>query len=391
LPEEVADVFMNRQRPGRGVSRGAVAFSLAAGVVCAISAGHSAEARTARPARAAQGSELFGVTCADARDCWAVGARTLSTAKVVTLIEHWNGVRWSSSGSANPSGSPDATLTAVACARASACLAVGNYQHSGKSFALAERWNGSRWSLVTPARPPGSTDFALAAVSCPAAKTCMAVGVNGLLTLAERWNGTRWRVSGSVSQGTEESGLSAVSCPSAGSCWAAGAWFSAATSGTLTEHWNGSKWALTHTGTSAVTGASLNAMGCRRSSCMAAGNLNARALAERLNGGRWTLAHPPKPAGAASARLAGVSCAATSSCMAAGVFTRTGGDKALTERWNGRTWSVVPAPSPSSQTQLNAVACTSSANCWTVGVTGGLTNSAKLIEHWNGKKWTVSR
>jgi hypothetical protein len=243
--------------------------------------------------------------------------------------------------------------------------------------------------LVTAARPAHSVDFALAAVSCPAVKTCMAVGTNELLTLAERWNGMRWLLSASASQGTQESELGAISCASTTSCWAGGAWFSSATSGTLTEHWNGRKWALAHTGTSAVTGARLSGMACRRAFCMAVGNRNARALAERLASGKWTVAYPPTPARGTSALLAAASCATTSACMAVGDFTRAAGDHALSERWNGTRWSVVAAPSPSSQTRLTSVSCTSSTNCWAVGITGGLTTTARLIEHWNGRKWVV--
>jgi hypothetical protein len=307
--------------------------------------------------------------------------------KVVTLIEHWNGSQWSASASSNPSGSTRATLDAVSCARASECWAVGSYAHSGKTLALVERWNGAKWILGTAARPPASVDVTLAAVSCPAVKTCMAVGVNDLLTLAERWNGTRWLLSGSISQGTQESLLGAVSCASTTSCWAGGVWLSTATSGTLTEHWNGRKWALTHTGTSGVTGAALNGESCRGSFCMAVGNKNARALAERLAGGKWSVRYPPTPASGTSARLAAVSCATTSACMAVGDFTKGASENALAERWNGAKWSVIAAPSPSSQTQLAAVACTSAGNCWAVGTTGATV--AKLIEHWTGGKWVV--
>ena len=383
MNEEVAELLTDHQEPRPSVRPGPIAIGLIAVAACAAVNGASA---SAAGLRVTTGSELFGVTCVSARDCWAVGGR-MAGAKVVTLIEHWNGSGWSASRSGNPSGSTRATLDAVSCARASACWAVGSYAHSGKTLALVERWNGAKWTLATAARPPASVDVTLAAVSCPAVRTCMAVGINGLLTLAERWNGTRWLLSGSISRGTQESLLGAVSCASTTSCWAGGTWLSTSTSGTLTEHWNGHKWALTHTGTSAVAGAALNGIACRRSFCMAVGNRNARALAQHLAGGKWTVAYPPTPAGGTSARLAGVSCATTSACMGIGDFTMSSNPHALAERWNGSMWSVVAAPSPSSQTQLAAVACTSVGNCWAVGFTGA--TFAKLIEHWTSGKWVV--
>jgi hypothetical protein len=66
---------------------------------------------------------------------------------------------------------------------------------------LAERWNGSRWSLVrTPKAPPfpngspGSEYFKV--VSCPTTKVCIAAGSvwtdNPLLVA--RWNGLAWSI-----------------------------------------------------------------------------------------------------------------------------------------------------------------------------------------------------
>ena len=107
-------MLTDRQWPRRGTRPRLTAIGLIAVAACAVASGASASVL-----RATTGSELFGVTCVSARDCWAVGARTPG-AKVVTLIEHWNGSKWSATASANPSGSPHATLDAVSCARASA-------------------------------------------------------------------------------------------------------------------------------------------------------------------------------------------------------------------------------------------------------------------------------
>ena len=65
---------------------------------------------------------------------------------------------------------------------------------------LAERWNGSSWS-VQPTANPGGINPELVDVSCTSARACTAVGsagnggdVSGIGALAERWNGTSWSI-----------------------------------------------------------------------------------------------------------------------------------------------------------------------------------------------------
>jgi hypothetical protein len=84
----------------------------------------------------------------------------------------------------------------------------------------------------------------------------------------------------------------------------------------------------------------------------------------------WGLQSAPKPGGAESASLAGVSCPVAPVCVAAG-YSRTPADDltALTERRIGANWSVLPQPqsSPSSR-ELDAVSCPTLALCRAVGV-----------------------
>ena len=68
-------------------------------------------------------------------------------------------------------------------------MAVGTYTANGLGYNLADRWNGRRWRQTRTVGPGGGLND----VSCPAPRSCIAVGQAGLLTLIERWNGTRWR------------------------------------------------------------------------------------------------------------------------------------------------------------------------------------------------------
>jgi hypothetical protein len=87
-------------------------------------------------------------------------------------------------------------LTAVSCASPAACTAVGTY-NAGES-GIAEQWNGTQWTiqrLPTPPGPPGEDPLVIpVSISCPSATACMTVGTTENMALAERWNGTRWTI-----------------------------------------------------------------------------------------------------------------------------------------------------------------------------------------------------
>src|SRR5215472_11542342 len=91
------------------------------------------------------------------------------------------------------------SLAADDCTGPASCIAVGSYESSLGKSALAEVWNGTAWRIRAVPVPPGGTHSALDGVSCTVATACIAVGYytssQGVkVTLAERWNGTSWSV-----------------------------------------------------------------------------------------------------------------------------------------------------------------------------------------------------
>jgi len=177
---------------------------------------------------------MLAVSCASSTSCTAVGmAASKPTA------ERWNGTAWSLSSAPNPSGATLATLEGLSCASAEACMAVGHYHESGgKDKSLAERWNGSAWSVITTPAPSESVGgYDLYGVSCLSPSSCFAVGRNitkekeigGIKvpseerTLAETWNGTEWTVQSTPNPGTNlGSAFTAVACTSSIACNAVG-------------------------------------------------------------------------------------------------------------------------------------------------------------------------
>src|SRR6202030_1256015 len=80
----------------------------------------------------------------------------------------------------------------VSCPSKDACTAVGLADPgvTSGSTDLAERWNGTAWSVQNmPAAPQGGS---LVLVSCPTATACTAVGRTSTGFFAEGWNGSAW-------------------------------------------------------------------------------------------------------------------------------------------------------------------------------------------------------
>src|SRR5262249_19039065 len=104
-----------------------------------------------------------------------------------TLIESWNGSRWS----IEPVNGPQSELFSVSCVSATRCKASGNdWNKVFNAQTFVESWNGSAWSTEpTPnAGSPARSANILRAVSCASASFCATVGNYGPVasyTLAE--------------------------------------------------------------------------------------------------------------------------------------------------------------------------------------------------------------
>ena len=178
------------------------------------------------------GDAFRGVSCASADACMAVGlAGPSDNGPFSTLAEFWNGSRWSVVPSPNPvAGSNE--FNGVSCVSADACTAVGvSGTSGGQTTTLIESWNGSRWSVVPSPNGPGFTW--LWGVSCAATDACNAAGLyfakaGPPRTLIESWDGTRWSMVPAPSPGVENRVLNGVSCASATTCTAAGDFYSRA-------------------------------------------------------------------------------------------------------------------------------------------------------------------
>ena len=327
---------------------------------------------------------LYDVTCRSASDCWAVGSSIFSTVGTIlhTLVEHWNGTDWAIV--ASPNDGDQTNLYGVACNSASDCWAVGH----GSSGSLIERWNGSSWIVFST----GASDSNyLYDVTCTSASDCWAVGISYNFSNSTRapfikhWNGASWVVVPSGSGDAPNSALFGVTCNSPSDCWAVG--------DSNIDNWDGTAWSTiswADAGGSGLLGVTCSSL----SDCWAVG-IRGNNLIERWNGSLWSMVRSPNTIVPTDNQLSGLSCATASSCWAVGSYFGNNYQRSLFERWDGNSWEVADAPYTSGVFWTpTAVTCASSvADCWSVGYKfffeGHRDYSDTMHDHWNGNSWVL--
>jgi hypothetical protein len=214
-------------------------------------------------------------------------------------------------------------LSSISCAAKYTCTAVGSYLKEGKTKALAERYNEESgvWSVQTSATSAG--EAVLKDVSCPSAGECIAVGREGSAAnpkpLAERWNGSSWSVlTVPAPPGGTYSSLSKVSCIST-SCMATGTISITEGGAPFAVRWDGSKWSSAGTGLAASNDVSCTAS----TACTSVGIKESKTLMQRWDGSKWSTQSSPNPSGKTPS-LAGVSCATATTCLTVGQATSGG-------------------------------------------------------------------
>jgi subtilisin family serine protease len=296
-------------------------------------------------------SKPLGIACPSTTYCMVAGYKNNSTTYEAT-VERWkNAGIWGPETLTvpQPSGGGYVKLNAVSCTSESACTAVGSYDKENKAWTLAERWNGTSWSIQTTANPE-SGGAELLGVSCDSASSCTAVGKKGTETFSERWNGTSWSIVSTPNPSeAANSSLAKVSCTSSSNCIAVGSY-------------------------------------------LKKGENNRRTLAERWDGTSWSILSSPNPATNYGATLLSVSCVSSSNCTAVGRYVSSAineweslpkEEKTLVESWNGSTWTIQTSPNPEGRklSKLLGVSCSASNACTAVG-SGSTEDRVTLAERY---------
>jgi hypothetical protein len=158
---------------------------------------------------------LYSITAISRNNIWAVGSALTSDITSDTLVEHWDGAKWSIIPSPN-GGSFHNFLYSVAAASATSIWAVGSYSPQAGSTVpsntLVEHWDGAKWSVVASPNVAGAPGSFLSGVAVVSARDVWAVGyviASQTTALIEHWNGVKWQIVAGPT-GTHESRLNAV-------------------------------------------------------------------------------------------------------------------------------------------------------------------------------------
>jgi hypothetical protein len=195
------------------------------------------------------------VSCRSATSCFAVGG---------SVAVRWNGKSWAIVPSPQPTSGDAWGLSGVSCTSATNCQGVGSRGGCLDCFNnWVESWDGTTWSVVAAPEPTRSAGAMLNGVSCPAAASCMAVGVYGFgefafnvpRAFAEHWDGNTWTPFAAPEPKNSYGSFAGVSCPNPTTCFAVGE-SSAVLGGRIgytgylgppksaVEQWNGTSWSI---------------------------------------------------------------------------------------------------------------------------------------------------
>jgi hypothetical protein len=348
------------------------------------------------------GTRLEAVSCSSLGNCWAVGSYEDSAGTQQALAEYQMSNGSWALGQAAENGTSSNSLAALSCPAPSSCVAVGQYYNGHAVQTLAESLSGTTWSVV--ASPNASVaNNGLLGVSCPAPGSCVAVGAysNGRAeqTLAMSLSGGAWHLETSPDQAGASNALAAVSCPSSGECEAVGYYTVAGTDMALGMALSGTTWALVPTQGQQAPADTLAGVSCPSpGSCVAVGAANGPAglpqvLAEVLNGTNWALSQPALPPGVVASYLNGVSCPVPANCEAVGYgLSANGTAQAVAETYSSGSWALTALPLPSAAgTYLSAVSCPALGSCVAVGYDLGAGGKPQLlVETYSAGTWALS-
>ncbi len=300
-----------------------------------------------------RGDELLGVAALSRSLAWAVGATGPPDAPTATLIERWDGERWTAVSSPN-GGQVTNLLRAVDARTPADAWAVGETSSGGETQPLIVHWDGVAWTLsAVPSVTGGGSLFGVAAIR---PDDVWAVGSTGDATaglehaLALHWDGLAWTAA-ALHVGQGRSLLADVSAVSSSDVWAVGYHHN----GPLVVHFDGRKWT-----TSPVEApGTLSAVDAIGTGEVWAGG----AALIRWNGSQWTEAGTVRAGGSVTS-LSGVDA---DGLWAVGARSARGTTRSLIQRFDGVRWTLAAGPGVQGPDVLTDGSTAPDGSLWAVG------------------------
>lgn len=289
------------------------------------------------PARGNDVNNLWNVSCVSTTRCVAVGYYfNIPMGYYKTLIATFNGSTWALAATPNRPNVHN-YLFGIDCADATHCVAVGRTFDTvaQESRSLVLTLTGTRWAMTpVPERP--DADNLLADVSCADVANCKAVGYtlddadNTVRTLVLSLGSGTWTIDVSADRAGASNLLRDISCPTVTTCVAVGASDPDPTPGSLVEEslvqtFSLGTWTLDTSPGRAGFDNHLWAVSCSNATnCVAAGQSQnddlARPLILTLAGGVWGLTSPSPYRSGTFNYLYGLSCPTFRNCKAVGDY-----------------------------------------------------------------------
>ena len=351
---------------------------------------------------------LRGVAATSGSDVWAVGSMSRITA-VRPFVRHFNGSSWRAVGAPNPGSHGSALQAVVAVGRDDAwaggmtctdggCGAAGGFG----SRTLLEHWNGNRWTAV-PTPSPGTATNEIRALAAVSADDVWAAGFwsdEGRYlrhALVLHWDGSAWREVRFPFVGGEVH-LDGISASGPDDVWAVGErcpgpCAGLAHSSAVILHWDGQRWSTVPAPELGADRSGLDwILSVSPNEAWAVGGKSAnreaptRPLAERWDGSKWRTVDAPNTG--PSSEWFAISRIPGTGLMAIGSTSPSTTTRPLVERRHADgSWSRGSVPAPDVRmAYLSAAAAISRSNIWAVGPT----NATPLALHWNGSDWRPS-
>jgi hypothetical protein len=325
-------------------------------------------------------NSLSSVAAVTDNDIWAAGwgwDQTLNAYR--TVIEHWNGQRWSLVSSPNATNGYN-LLNGVGVVASNDVWAVGQAANGSTYRTLIEHWNGNAWSIFPSPNVPGLSNI-LEAITVISANDIWAVGYSSdsnfnNFTLTLHWDGNSWSIVPSPT--LDHDILFGVDAVASNDVWAVGRSRPGGYGDdrTLTMHWDGQSWRIVPSPSGIGDNDLFGVAAIAPNDVWAVGNEGSLStLAEHWDGTSWTIVGTPNfNANATNQVLVGIVALSSNNIWTAGQYIvplQGSAQFTLTENWDGTNWNFVPSPNRrNSNNRLHGITVTPSGTLWAVGTTG---------------------
>jgi hypothetical protein len=327
-------------------------------------------------------------------DIWTVGLYQEQGSSGVPLAEHWDGQHWTVVQVPVGPWTTRASLNAVSAAGPRDVWAVGSGQNVGEDQTLIEHWDGARWTIVRSPNLSARSNY-LAALDVIATDDAWAVGYyyspTRVLVLTEHWNGSSWTVIPAANPAIGMNSIAGISGTSSNDVWAVGLRreSDSVPQGTLVEHWDGRRWALVSSPSPGQSSSLTAVTAVSPDDVWAIGSYaqgdTFLPLFEHWDGTSWSVQAGEK---ALNVTMQSVASVGPADIWAAGASSQGQGDNWLIQHWDGSRW-VTTTAAPGATGSVNAILPVNPADVWAIGtyLKTACGPDWALIQHWDGQAW----